>query len=314
MTFSRMKFSFIFAFSFFTLNEAWSAPPATGDCKGLNFTVQTALINLNTSSIQTLPMTITRDDKSNGTCNFFIVMDYGSAISANTRKITHGADAIPIQMYVNSGRTVILEDIAQATNSNVVLGTFTGKNFSLTTQYYVEMISAPTAPPGPYLDGFKISLYNGIPGSPGVNLSSTNNVNFKYTKGNYVDISLVSTGAPFVLSDTTQTLDFGNLTTGESLGCDIVLSYNSGYELTMSSANSGRLKNSMSADYISYTMSLNGTPITLSNLPEKKNESSVLESPADGTRVPLSVTIGNVSGAKSGSYVDVVSIAVASKF
>lgn len=310
-----VKFSFISAVIFFAqLNESWSAPQTDPNCKGLGFNVQTALINLNTAAIQTLPLTVNRDDKSNGTCNFFIVMDYGVAISANTRKITHGADAIPIQLYVNSGRTVILESIAQATSSNVIMGSFTGKSFSFPTAYYVEMSSSPSAPPGPYLDGFKISLYEGTPLSHLINASSNNNVNFKFTKGNYVDISLVDSGAPFVLSDTTQTLDFGNLTTGETLGCDIVLSYNAGYELTMSSANSGRIKNIASADFINYTMSLNGTPITLSTLPEKKNESSVLESPAGGTRVPLSVTIGNVTGVKSGSYSDVVSISVASKY
>lgn len=293
------------------LSEAqYVSPPG---CKNLSMTVQTALIDLNINGSPDLQFTVSRNRSANGDCDFFVVLDNGSASTYIARAIRHGGDLYPMQFYTNAARNVVLKSITEATTSaDVISGKFIGNSKTdIVSYYYPVLLPNASIPAGPYLDGFKISLYEGTFASHQLSATVTNNVNFKYTKGDYVDMSLVKAGDPFALNDTTETLDYGSLTTGESLECDLVLMYNSGYVVSMSSLNNSRIKNTVSANYISYSMTLDGSPITLTNLPQVV-KSGTGSSITNGTRLRIVGTIGNVAGAPNGTYTDTVSISVAS--
>lgn len=284
-------------------------------CKSLSLNVQTALIDLNANGSPALQFTVTRSNSANGDCNFFIVLDNGSAGTFATRNLSHGGDQNPIQFYTTSARNVVLKSITEAsTVSDVIPGKFIGNsNAGIVSFYYPVFVANTGLPPGPYLDGFKISIYEGTISSHLLSASATNNVNYKYIKGNYVDMSIVDTGAPFALSDTTQTLDYGSLTTGESLDCDLMLMYNSGYVISMSSLNNQRLKNTTSANYIPYSMTLDGLSVPLTSVSQVV-KSGTGSSLAAGTRLRVVGTIGSIAGAPNGTYNDTVSISVASAY
>ena len=305
-----LRILFVITLLGFTSNS-WGAEP----CKGLSFELQTALIDLNADPAPQLLMTVTRT--GNGNCDFFLVMDNGTASSYINRELTHGGDTYPIQIYTNAGHTNIWMSIIEApSTTNVISGQFTGNNSQITLSYFPLFIPSSSKPNGPYTGGFSISLYQGT-FSNYQSQPQSKNVNFKYTQEPFIDIALVDTGAPFVAGDRNQTLNFGTLATGATLGCDIVLQHNSGYRLSMSSANNGQLKNENLAittfNLVPYSFILNGAPVTLSTISQELiANGSNLQSPIGGTRLPVSVTIGNLVTAKPqpGTYSDVVTITV----
>lgn len=290
--------------------SSWSAPSTA--CKGLSFELQTALIDLNLDPAPPLQMTVTRT--GNGTCEFFLVIDGPST----SRFLTHGGDTYPIQMYTNPGHTNVWMSLTEGpTAVNVISGNFSGNNSSIFLTYYPRFVPNASKPNGPYTGGFSITLYqDGLSYYDPAQSPQSKNVNFKYTQEPFIDIALVDTGAPFVVGDRNQALNFGNLVTGAMLGCDVILQHNAGYRLSMSSANGGQLKNTNGAltsfNLVPYSLTLNGSPITLTSLPQEVNSSTNLQSPEAGTRLPVSVTIGNLIVAKPlpGTYSDVVTISV----
>lgn len=310
---SRVSKLILFFGLFILINPAHAQYVSINACKSLSMNVQTALIDLNANGSPALQFTVSRANGANGDCDFFIVLDNGSASTFANRAISHGTDLYPIQFYTTSARNVVLKSINEASvATDVITGKFIGNSkANIINFYYPVLLPNATVPPGPYLDGFKISIYEGTINNHLLSASATNNVNFKYTKGDYVDMSLVNTGAAFALSDTTQTLDYGSLTTGESLDCDLVLMYNSGYKISMSSFNDSRIKNTVSANYIPYSMTLDGVSIALTSISQVV-KSGIGSSPDAGTRLRIVGTIGNVAGAPNGTYTDTISISVAS--
>ncbi len=127
----------------------------------------------------------------------------------------------------------------------------------------------------------------------------------------FADLSLVDTNQVFVSSDATQNLDFGTLTTGESQSFDVVLKFNKGFKLSMSSVNSGRLKHATQNEYIGYTLTLNGAPITLTPTYGQVLSQTGTLSDIAGLRLPTQVTILTVApSAPGGTYTDTVNIQV----
>lgn len=286
-------------------------------CSGLNFNLLTALIQMDLDPAPVELITVTRSDI--GRCDFFIDIDNGSASSYVNRILSFGSNGnYPIQFYKDPGHSSILKWKGEggASAADVIVGSFTGNNSSINHYYYPRVDLGLSLPNGSYSGGFKVTLYEGTFSNP--IRSQSKNVNFKLTKSGYVNVSLVDTGAAYNINDVSQTLDFGNLVMGDVKGFDIVLEYNAGYSISMSSVNAGRIKNTdtslTSANTIPYTLKLNGNTVALTNTMQIfSTSSSALEvSPIGGTRLPVSVTIGTVTGANPGTYVDTVAISVSS--
>jgi hypothetical protein len=174
-------------------------------------------------------------------------------------------------------------------------------------------MSNPWRPQGFYLDSYVVTLYKGNPfGS--YSFVSSNVILFQYQGAKRVDISIVPTGGNFDVSDTTELLNFGTLTTGATKSCDAVMKYNAGYILRASSANNGRLKHQTENEFIDYTATFDGVTFSLSNSAGNPVQvDRVLgQSPASGTRIPISVTIGNVANKRGGQYNDTITLTVQS--
>ena len=122
------------------------------------------------------------------------------------------------------------------------------------------------------------------------------------------DLSIVPTGSAFS-SSTSQTLAFGTLASGQVLGCDLLVKKNTSATVTFSSANHGVMKAipTPDTDQIPYTFVANGTTLSLSSTANLALPTGVN---ATGMRLPISVTIGNLSGVGAGNYQDQVTITV----
>jgi spore coat protein U-like protein len=130
----------------------------------------------------------------------------------------------------------------------------------------------------------------------------------------FTSISLVDSGGSYDPTQTSKTLDFGELTTGEELSFDVRVASNAGYRLKISSANNGHLKRIgaiESTSQIDYTFYSNGTQIGLSNSsgsPVTIASGSGV-TPAQGVRVPIRVVIGTVDSTKDpGTYQDYITL------
>src|SRR5690606_20724438 len=110
-----------------------------------------------------------------------------------------------------------------------------------------------------------------------------------------------------------ENMNFGTLTAGAAQSADLVIKYNAGYSVRMSSANEGRLKHASLSDTVPYTLQLGGLPVNLlgSNSSPVLVTSGTGVSPPNGHSFGLQATIGAIGSARAGSYSDVVTVTVA---
>lgn len=291
--------------------QAPQAKAQSARCNGLDVQLNPGNYNLVTNNFPTLSLQVSRNNNNNG-CQFFIVMDYGAASSASSRQLTNGAYSYPVQIYKDSGKSQILKKIDDANSSSDILsGEFPDESGSTTQSfsYYVFLDNSLYNRFGNYSQSFNVSLYSGTLASK--RLEQTRVLTLNYTQSRKIDLSLVDTGAAFDKADTSQTLNFGNLTTGDSRSFDLILEYNAGFRLTVTSANNGTLKHANLNDRIDYTMNIFGNNLNLSSGSVTSPSISGM-SPAGGQRLPVQVTIGSVSGKNSGIYSDTVTFSVVS--
>ena len=310
MTFKNSKYFVMLALTVSGLGQAHAAA-----CDGLQISAQSALIDLNTQSMT--PITISVSRTGSGKCDFFVTADNAGYSSYLTRKIRHGQDFIPFQLYKDAGKANILKSCAEASSDNdVLVGSFSGSSTTpINLTYYPWVDSSFSVPNGPYLESYKFDLYAGTVASKSCNSSrDSKSTNMKYDKGGYVELSLVDTGAVYNANDTSQTLNFGNLVTGAVRSFDLMLKYNGGYKLSMASVNASNIKSG--TRLIPYTMTLNGGGITLTTtstiVRTNAADGGGSTSPSTGLRLPVSVTMGVVGTSPTGTYTDTVAITVAS--
>ena len=206
-----------------------------------------------------------------------------------------------------------LKDLPDATTTNDVFsGSLSSSTKTAAFTYFPQLGSVTYNRFGTYSDTFTIKLYDGtLAGSHTLRNSKT--VTFTYTMARKIDLSLVATGSAFSAGSTTQSMSFGNLIAGTSKSFDLILEYNAGYNVSLSSVNQGMLKHSTLADTVPYTFQVNGTGVSLvgSNTTPVSAVSGTGVSAVNGLVLPVSVTIGSLGSARAGSYTDVVTLTVA---
>jgi spore coat protein U-like protein len=281
--------------------------PTVWACGPLSLSVNTPNYSFNSGSVAQLEVVVTRSAPFTS-CDFFIGFSRGSANSYTPRSMANGSNTIPYNFYRNGGLTQILRDAPDSTSYNSFLrGSFPNGNPSIqrTEDYRVAIGTIPGSPAvGLYTDTVSIKLYKGEP-DEWYTLQNTQTLVTTYSVPYVANVSLVNTGAPYNQSDTTQTLNFGSLSPGQTLGFDIVTVYNSGYKLTLSSANNGKLKHSSQNQFVPYVFKVNGSPLNLSNsqaIPAVLGTGSGTSPPA-GLRFAIQVQIGAVSSL-AGTYSD----------
>lgn len=285
-----------------------STVQAFAACPSMSLSNINSYTSLNSNSFPALDVQV---NKGSGNCSsFFVVIDNGGASSYTNRVIQSNFSSYPIQFFKDSARNQILKSEFEASPSEVISGAFGGGTSTFNAVYYayINTNASQYISSGNYSKNFILKLYEGDLGNRILRDSKV--VQFTYSQYKTVDISLVSTGSAFNLTNTSQSIDFGKLTEGSSRGFDIVLLYNAGYTVSMSSTNAGKLKHLTARKFVPYSFSLDGAPVTLTSVSSVvKNASGV--SPPNGTRLPVNIKIGTIVDSIPGTYTDTITINVA---
>lgn len=291
---------------------AVSARAASDKCSSMDLQVLSATADLSANPFPALTLRVSRNNEKKG-CGYFVTVDYGTAASFSARHLDGPSGAeLPVQIYADVSRTRILKNLADAASTQDVLsGVFpedSGGNTAdlvyrpfLQPQFYLRF--------GLYSQTYQVRLYQGTLAD--FKLEKTRSFTLVYTQQKRVDLSLVDTGGAFDLADTSQTLDFGTLTAGAIRACDLVLQYNAGYQLSLTSQNGGKLKGPGPTATIDYTLSVAGVARDLSSGPLALAPVTGV-SPPGGSRLPVQVTIGSLAGKGSGVYQDTITLTVTS--
>lgn len=280
-------------------------------CNNLRVTIQNATYSLNSNNNPALTARVQRSGTAQG-CSFFLVFDYGTASSFSTRRLQNGIYEYPVNIYKDAAGTQILKSITDAATTNDILsGIFPAGSGSTTSNqtYRPKIVPENYRRFGTFTQTFNVGLYSGTLASNTFVQSRT--ATLTYTQAKQIDLSLVNTGAAFNTADTSQTVNFGNLSQGQTSTFDLIVSYNAGYSLVITSTNNGRLKLSTSAVYIPYTFKLNGSTIDLSTGSVDLTDVTGI-SPTGGQRLPIELTVGSLGSTIPGSYSDNVTLSVTS--
>jgi hypothetical protein len=249
----------------------------------------------------------------NGGCNFFLTVDNGGAGSYTSRRLSHSdyMGFIPVQICADAACSVVLKHFPEATSAADVLAGSFPNGHNPQENYFSFRPRLGTADYqryGRYEANFNMRLYEGtVTGSH--SQEDIEDFRLRYDMSKRIDLSIVSTGAAFDPSSTSKTLNFGNLSTGQEMGFDLVLKYNAGYLVKMSSQNGGKLKHLSQNASVPYTLTLSGNPVSLSTIPSVVAW-GIFVNPYGGLRLPGKVKIGTVGGAQAGVYQDSVTITV----
>lgn len=288
-------------------------------CSGLALSELPTEVNLNSNISPRIDFKVVRSTL-NSSCTFRLGIDKGNTVDYNQRKLFNQTDNSKTLEFFLSKRndmSAILKDPLDTNNKReYIQGKFkvanNPKKLFSNKKFFAEVILDPNSQSGIYQDTYYIKLYL-VSGSQLIEIESRPII-FTYEVPTNVSLSLVNTNAPYDETDTTQNVDFGTLTEGEVQSFDVVIEATSGYTLSISSDNSGKLKHTTSPhanSTIDYIFRANGQPFTLTTNPVVISNGTGA-SPTGGFRIPLSFTIGNVNNKLSGTYEDRLTIKVTS--
>lgn len=218
----------------------------------------------------TLAISITVNKANAAACSYGLGFTKGGAASY-TRAATTGSANLLYQVYSDSSKTKILKDVPDiATVNDVIMSGFpAGNNLSQTIIYYFDIpygaATSPTlTPSGTFTDSFIINAYDGADPLTFVTPAASANINVSISVPTIIALSLVDTGGVFQTAATTKNLDFGNVYPDMMSRFDLRIRSNSGYSITFSSANDGRMKHVTASSYVPYNFKVNGALLNMS--------------------------------------------------
>lgn len=273
--------------------------------------------------------TLTRTKNGGPKCNtYFIAFTTGWSNNLNNRRLTNTSTSntfLYYNLYKNSNSTGILKDANGTINSpdEVLFGSI-AIDETKTLNYYFTLapISAGVPPrSGIFEDHVNVQAYSGsyLPGQNN-GLEDDKILNIFVNVPKFFSISLVDTGAAHNGSQSSKTLDFGNLEENEELAFDIRFISNAAHILYVSSTNDGKLKRiggSGANSEIAYEFYANNSssPTWLGG--SSANRVGLLwnydSTPAGGSRVPVRVKIKSVTGKTPGEYRDSLTLSIVSQ-
>lgn len=253
------------------------------------------------------------------TCNYFVTLSPGNSGNPSQRKLVLGGSSLNYNVYTDLSLSNILKDLSTASASNVITGSFpvalgTGQTNNQSLYWTITPSQVVAANATRYQDtSLTLSLYTGLLLGVYV-LADSKTITFRAQAESSVDLSLVSTGGAFSTSSTTQTVNFGTLSNGETMSYDTIIRSNDGYLVTMKSQNSEVMKQASPSvtTTVPYTMTFGGSLVNLSSGATTTVIShSGTTTPATGDRYATKFTIGTLTGGETaGTYQDVITVTV----
>lgn len=248
-------------------------------------------------------------------CSFFLTLNNGAASAYSARSLFDNGNTIPLQVYSNISGTTIPKHFSEiGSNADVIIGTFPDGDINPKTisfDVFPRLGNIDYQTFGSYQDQLTMRLYQGTWNGT-YSLEDTDSFELKYNVDKKIDLSIVNAGAAFDQSATNKTLNFGSLSTNQQMSFDLVVKYNAGYRVRVSSQNNGALKRISFSDTIPYTLNMNSNPVSLSG--SSSNPVLVSQgggvSPTGGLRFASTITIGNMGTPPTGTYQDAITITV----
>lgn len=258
-------------------------------------------------------------EATGATCEYFVALSTGQSGNFNQRTLSAHTNILNYNAYTDRGKSSILKAYPTATQSEVITGSFP-LSLSLTQtnshEFFWTINPQQVVPASGAIFEDKhltLSLYSGqLLSSP--TLVATKTIDFHARVDSSVDVSLVESGRPFDISETTQRVDFGTLESGEQRGFDVVVRSNNSYTVTMQSQNRQLLVHQRApsvADTVAYSVILNGSGIDLSTGAAVQVITGNGTTPATGASFPIEFVVGTLLGTEiAGTYSDVINVEV----
>lgn len=252
------------------------------------------------------------------TCQYFVALSTGQSGDFNRRRLVQSGNVLNYNAYTDAGKTVLKAPPTAAQNE-LIAGSFpvaialTQTNshsffWTIDPQQVVPAQGTHYTDPALSLELHTETLLGGtarVASAP---------ITFRALVESSVDLSLVASGAPFNINDTTQLVDFSVLSSGEQRGFDIVVRSNNGYSVTMQSVNRQAMlheRTPVVPDAVPYQVVLNGGAVDLSTGAPVQVLSGTGTTPAAGISFPIEFTVGNLAGTEAaGTYTDVINVTV----
>ena len=249
--------------------------------------------------------------------DFFVTFSAGQSGTALARSMVTGtSDELFYQLYDSAVSMNVLLDIGDSpTMANVLSGSF-GASASWQTIDVSFTLIIPAdqyVPKDTYDDDIDVTLYSG-------NLTtylSEDPANFgvRSVIPEFLEISVIPTGAAFDPGATQLDLDYGILNEGESLTGDVVVRSNAVYTLSLQSANRGVMEHATPSETseIPYDFQFTGSSVSLTS---NQATDVVVAAPATGTagvRYDFEIIILPFGMATEGNYDDAITIEVSTQ-
>ncbi|MBL6991989.1 MAG: spore coat protein U domain-containing protein [Bacteriovoracaceae bacterium] len=284
------------------------------DCKIILSTtnIDLAWTNASQDLIQTIQ--IQQDKKPKKKCqSYFLTFSSGNSTNFDRYMVDSYNNKLPYNIYKNSGQRTILKDFSTGSNhheflhGNLANLAVDNKNFYLSLPFLGRPNEFPVRPRGIYSDTIVVSFY-----TPDNKIISSKPMTIRTVIPPTLYISLVDSGSPFNIHDTHQTLDYGELSKGQTKNFDIRVLSNAGYSLFFSSLNNGVLKHLSRPAHINYSLKVDNQITNLSTsassprLVTRRNGVT----PSMGNLHQVMVTIGDVENKYSGEYTDYITMTI----
>ncbi|MFN7112882.1 MAG: spore coat protein U domain-containing protein [Alphaproteobacteria bacterium] len=253
-----------------------------------------------------------------GGCRYYVTLDAGHSGNAAQRRMTRGAETLDYNAFTLAAGNDILAVSGSFNGAGVISGSFPfllGVNqTNMHTLYWtITPQQIRTADAVRFSDTVNLRVWAEL--ALGI-FTNTNSraITFRARAESDVNLSLVDTGAPLNLGDTAQTVDFGDLLSGQIRSYDTMVRSNDGYRITLESQNGQMLRHQSFPSVmgtVPYSVTFGGAAVSLpAGVPVEAAAVSGT-TPLAGTRFATQFTIGSLSGAEPpGNYQDIIIVTV----
>lgn len=280
------------------------------DC-GFNIDVNNIVFNsIGSSVVYTANLNVSRTLRLGFCRTIYIGFDTGNAGNYNREMFNSSSDRLSYNLYKDNTSNVPLKALADASNSNEYVRLAFQGNQSTVSATIEGRLPIPNQgrtflPEGRFVDLVNATVVGGLFNSD----SDTTNFQIEVTNPIAVDISLVPPGSTFDPSATSYTLDYAEITQGESRRVDLRVKSNAGFTVSLESQGGGRMLHTSENDNIQYTLKVNngvqsfsgpGVPLVIGTA------TGVTQT--NGSLFELEFLTGSPAGKLAGQYQDVITI------
>ncbi len=251
----------------------------------------------------------------------YIQFSRGSSSTFDPRTMSLNGVALNYNLYDTTNPYGILMNRANGTSwdnfitldTNGLTGSFV-ENFS----FDIKIPAGQSVLNGTYTDSKKITikLFGFLgPNAPShtpfslatakkAKLLDSQKRTIKATAAFEFKLSLVARNAAFDFTSSTYNLDFGILDPSESLEADLIIDSHESYSINVTSAQGNKMKHTLVNEYVDYSFSFDGSPITLAAGVSTPLVTSAAASFTPGDRYPIDITVATIIDEPAGDYED----------